>query len=312
MINTEPPPSIRNLAKLIETTKPSSISHLMTVVYDHQGYEWFIQMVEEILPAQSQQILAETEHSAMIKTFIRIFQEEYFPLIDYIVEDIADRADGTAFMDQEVWDELASAVPIDLEGFLIEEEEEVIQWLRGNGSMRMEMAIIPILLPMNDILYMHDKQIRLSWLDAAAEVLPPDSVAKIPLEGFPLETILQTFEKNDLQDLYNLTLWTAQRTPYELINIQYSPDQYVQPDISWTQKEIQSIAEEWRAARPIMQSVHRAIDWIGKDRPTRFRHIVNLIEQEHQGLVKENTEHATQTTEQPNSPYAITPVGTTT
>ena len=308
MTNTQPHTSITGLLDLIRTPKASSISHMLTVVSDHQGYEWFIQMVEAILPEQSQQILSEPEHSTMIRTFIRIFQEEYFPLLDHIVEDIADRADGNDFMNQEVWDELAMEVPIDLEGFLIEDEDEIINLLRGNGA-RMEMAIIPILLPITEILYTHDQHIRLSWLDAAAEVLPPDSVAKIPLEGFPLNTILQTFQKNGLEDLYNLAIWTARQTPYELINIQYSPDEFIQPNISWTREDIQDIAEEWRRARPIMQSVWRALDWLGKDRTTRFQHIVNLIEKEHKTLEKENAEHANHTTESPNSPYAIAPMG---
>lgn len=311
MINT-PPTSITGLLDLIRTTKPSSINHMLTVVYDHQGYEWFIQMVEEILPKQWQQILAETEHSNMIRTFIRIFQEEYFPLIEHIVEDIADRADGNDFMDQEVWDELAIAVPIELEGFLVEEESDIIDWLRGNVGMRMEMAIIPILLPIEEILYTDEKNIRLSWLDAAAEVLPLDSLAKIPIEGFPLDTVLQTFQKNGLEDLYNLTLWTARKTPYELINIQYSPNEFIQPNISWIREDIQSIAEEWRRARPIMQSVKRSWDWLSKDRTTKFQHIVNLIEKEHKQLEKENAEHATHTPESPNPPYTIAPVGTAT
>ena len=312
MINNNPPTSITGLLNLIRTTKPSSISHMLTVVSDHQGYEWFIQMVEEILPEQSQQILAETEHSNMIKTFIRIFQKEYFPLIEYIVEDIADRADGNDFMDQEVWDELAIAVPIELEGFLVEEESEIIDWLRNDGGVQMEMAIIPLLLPIKEILYPDDESIRLSWLDAATEVLPPDSVAKIPIEGFPLETVLQTFKQNGLEDLYNLTIWTARKTPYELINIQYSPNEFIQPNISWIRGDIQSIAEEWRQARPIMKSVWRSLDWLSKDRTTKFRHIVNLIEKEHKTLEKENAEHAIQAPESPNSPYTIAPVGTAT
>ena len=296
MINTKPPTSITGLLNLIRTAKPSSISHILNVVSDHQGYAWFIKMVEEILPEQSQQILTETEHGNMIRTFTRIFQEEYFPLLEHIVEEIADRADDNHFMDQEVWEELAIAVPINLEGFLIEEEDDIINWLRGDGT-RMEMAIIPILLPIQEILYTDDKNIRLSWLDAATEVLPPDSIAKIPLEGFPINTILQTFQENGLEDLYNLTMWTARQTPYELINIQDSPDEFVQPNISWTRKDIQDIAEEWRQARPIMQSVWRALDWLGKDRTTRFQHIVNLIDKEHKTLEKENAEHANHTPE---------------
>ena len=274
-MNAKPPTSLQALLDTLEQTRPAAITALLVIVNDYQGYRWLEDVVQAVLPDRREHIFRDYDHAGTIARFRTEFENRYFPLLDDIME-LA--AESDVLYSDDHWATLMQEVPIALHGFLLEDAHQLAEWLEPHHYY-LEMALTPLLLPVSSISYEDDPNIRVSWLEAAARVVDRATLSQIPPEGFDPAAAVAALSADEYGDLRNLVQWTLRETDHEILNIQYGPDEYICPEIPWDPDCIQETAAAWRAAQPTLESVHRALDWLGKDPRKHFAQVVELIVQ---------------------------------
>lgn len=245
---------------------------MLALVNEHEGFQTFAEIVRDILPRHSEEIIATPEHATTITLFRRYFEEEYFPLLDFVMEIAAEEAPHLA---ADPWESLIGSVPVELHGFMIEDVHEHVESIRST-RLPASLTILPILLPMSHLTWEYDDGVRVSWLEEAANRIPRRILAKIPPDGFEAQHLLETFPQTD-PDLHNYFLWALGKTPYDIINFQYHPDEYFQPALSWDREEIEIVAQDWRDAQPILQSVRRAMRNFDEDPADNLDAIIEAL-----------------------------------
>lgn len=265
------PSALQALTPALRPRAPTHISALLRMLSNQDGYRWFRAMLSALMPEAATEILAHLEYPDMLRAFRQEFEARYLPLEEAIMESIAE--DSTQ---EKPWEYLRHCVPIQLYGFIIDDPHEYTevlarQWVRpGTGLMT-------LLFSSGRISWEADDAVKLSWIEACADIVPSHILGRIPLEGFTAKHIADTFQEHGMADLRNLALWIDSDTPYRLLNYQYHPELLQELDFPWERELIAEAAEQWREAQVFLHSVKRGQQWLEQDPPRRLNLIISLL-----------------------------------
>ena len=277
-METKPPPTITALTRLFGP-RPFKLSALSKIAANAQDHRDFTQLVREYLPKDAEEILSMPEPTHRVQKFSTLFGQQYFPLHQTITQDYMDEWEPE-------WGEtpygfIIQGIPYELHGIDPTEDPHDL-WANFHGGIA-SMALIPRLEPSDYI----DSDIRTSWFESALEVIPRETLAKIPPGGIPRETLASVLPGTEYEGLHNFTLWLTSSADNFFVDEQYDPEQGLQSADPWTSEHIGWVTQEWREASVILNSMHTLANWLDDDLPTRFDRMLDFVQDQANQLASE-------------------------
>lgn len=227
------------------------------------------------MPDAAAAILGHSEYSDMLRAFRLEFETRYLPLDETIDETIMEMVIDEG-PQEDPWECLRQWVPVQLYGFISDDPHEYAAAL-AERWIRPGMGRMTLLFPACRLSWEPDHNVKLAWLEACADIVPARILSRIPLEGFEVPQITNTFRDYGMTDLQNLALWIGGDTPTRCSTANTTRKCFR----NWTSPGERELIEEgggqWRDARTFLQSVERGQQWIEANPPQRLNLIITLL-----------------------------------
>lgn len=116
--------------------------------------------------------------------------------------------------------------------------------------------------------------LRIAWLDMAAGVIPPETLARIPNGGFDLDVLAAALRGTRYEGAAQAAQWVWGETNNFLLD--HSDEDGVDYADPWDMAVIEEATAEWRDAQRIMVSVGSMLRWLEQDMPGHFREVLDF------------------------------------
>ena len=275
------PPTLSGLAEKL-LRRPPSLRELVTLVGYADDYAWFAGLVRRLFPNEAEAALAAPDLRTRVERFANLFGERHFPLYAPIIEFWTD-AEG----EEPPWSWLRRGIPFDLMGFGYDGLHEMWNGYRDGFS-----ALLLLVRP-PDSFYGESDEIRVAWLESAAERIPKETLERIPQGGIPVENLAEAVKDTRFEGAAKAASWVFAETGNFFLDHCYddgSFDGFCDP---WDDDIIAEGTEEWRKASALMDSVCKLGDWLEEDLPGRFAEMLDFVLERvpHQQQDKEECDH---------------------
>ena len=274
-MQVHPPPRLTQiLPQILHGAKraPKSITGIMDLISNIEDQIWFKGIVREFTPADANEILAETGTVAKVSSFAEKFERHHFPLSYIFTDGYLDEWD---MEDQNsVYTMLRSGIPYALFG--IDPEEAHDAWNSYYGRGRALMMLIPIL---EDGYFRNEDDVRVSWMESAAEHVSKDTLLKIPPRGIPQNSLIQAVEGTPLEGIAHVASWLMSNSGNFFVDDNYMEAEFQSID-EWNEEIITLASEVWREAEKILTPINRLANWLdedGADMDERFSQTLDFV-----------------------------------
>ena len=270
-MEVQPPP---RLTLMLPTPKraPHSLDGIMNLISNVEDQVWFKGIVREFTPDEADEILAETDSVSRVTCFAEKFERHYFPL-SYIFSD-GYLDDWEMEDNNSVYTILRNGIPYTLFG--IQPEEVHDAWRSCYGEGRALMMLIPML---QDGYFRKDDDIRVSWMESAAEYISKDTLLKIPHHGIPQNSLIQAVEGTPLEGVAHVASWLMSNSGNLFVDDNYTDGEFQSTD-SWDNDVITEASEIWKKAQRILVPMNKLGSWLeeeGADMNERFSQMLDFI-----------------------------------
>lgn len=258
------------LSALIERTRaslPVTITGLIELMEGSLHIVDFRQLVHRFLPGHELRIMGEPGDAGKIGTFMRLFEERYFPLVDdpYFM-----------FDSEEPLVELMSGIPAQLHGFSDDDYHQI-------PDMRLGIQIMSTLfdLPYGDGHEDGEAGGRMALLDSVLSELAPrpklqaaldNELKRIPEGGFPHEVVAGRCAEGRWQAVGDAARWWWQATDNAWLDYNHETVGW----LDWHEDTVEALTHDWPAARAILDRVHELAGLLEQE-PLRLREIIDHI-----------------------------------
>ena len=238
---------------------PPSMEEVMEVLDETQSRRWFRAMTQDLLPEESEEILAGENDAAIVRRFGSAFSERYFPVYESIAWDIGETGSLSLYSD------LRTGIPLEMEG--VDDEAWHDVWDELNPGMG-TIALLP------EITF--DPGIRTAWLEEAARYIPMGTLKRIPPGGIPIDRIERALSGTRLDCAADALRWFFRNSGNLFVDLSQAM-YYESVPASWDRETVMELGEEWRQAIPILEGSIRAQKWMEEDPPARFAELLDLV-----------------------------------
>ena len=223
-------------SKLI--TGPPSLSKLIDLLENSDSIAYFLEMVREYLPAHEAEIMSGTDDLSRIRSFVRYFDEQYFPLQD--VEGYYEDYEFSDFL---------SHIPVDLMGFSYDDYEEFNSFRDG----------FVLLLSIAESPY-EDNQ-RIALIERVKELVGKQMVEMIPPDGWSLDEIHRRLDGSKYEGCAAFADWIHSCTGCWQLDANY--EDYV-PE-GWSREIIDGLTEQRAEVIDLQEKMQRMYEWLEED-----------------------------------------------
>ena len=261
--------------------RPPSLRELVTIVGYADDYAWFTELVRRLFPNEGEAALSAPDVRTRVERFANLFGERHFPLYQPYFEFFLE--DG----DEPPWSWLRRGIPFDLMGFGYDGLHELWNGYRDGISALLLLARPP------DSFYGESDEIRVAWLESAAERIPQQTLQRLLEGGIPVEELTDAVKDTRFEGAAKAAAWVFAETGNFFLDHTYEDGSYDGFADPWEDDIIAEGTEEWRKASALMDSVFTLADWLEEDLPARFAEMLDdvlprLPEQEQR---KEDDDH---------------------
>ena len=246
--------------------RPPSLRELVTLVGYADDYAWFTGLVRRLFPNEAEAALAAPDLRTRVERFANLFGERHFPLYAPVIEFWTD-AEG----EEPPWSWLRRGIPFDLMGFGYDGLHEM--W---NGY-RDGISALALLVRPPDSFYSESDEIRVAWLESAAERIPQETLVRIPLGGIPVENLAEAVKDTRFEGAAKAASWVFAETGNFFLDACYEDGNYDGFCDPWEDEIIAEGTEEWRKASALMDSVCKLADWLEEDLPAHFAEMLDFV-----------------------------------
>ena len=258
------PALLSGLAQLL-LRRPPSLRELVIVVGYADDYAWFTGLVRRLFPDEAEAALSAPDVRTRVERFANLFADKHFPLYTPIIEFWAEDDDEPA------WSWLRRGIPFDLMGFGYDGLHELWHGYRDGISAMLLLVKPP------DSFYGESEEIRVAWLESAAERIPQETLERIPRGGLPVEALAEAVKDTRFEGAAKAAFWVFAGTGNFFLDHSYEDGSYDGFAHPWDDEIIAEGTEEWRKAREIMDSVCSLADWLEEDLPGRFAEMLDAV-----------------------------------
>ena len=291
-VATAAPALLSGLAQLL-LRRPPSLRELVTIVGYADDYAWFAELVRRLFPNEAEAALSAPDVRTRVERFANLFGERHFPLYMPVI-DFWTEMEG----EEPPWSWLRRGIPFDLMGFGYDGLHEMWNGYRDGISALLLLARPP------DSFYGESDEIRVAWLESAAERIPQQTLERIPRGGIPVETLTEAVKGTRFEGAAKAASWVFAETGNFFLDHSYEDGSYDGFADPWEDEIIAEGTEEWCKASALMDSVCKLADWLEEDLPGRFAEMLDTIlprlpEQEQE---QEESDHEQRTRHDPVVP----------
>ena len=258
------PPRLSGLAEKL-LRRPPSLRELAVIVGYADDYAWFAELARRLLPDEAEAALSAPDLRTRVERFVRLFSERHFPLYAAYFEFCLD------YGDEPPWSWMRRGVPFHLAGFDYDALHELWDGYRDG------LAAMALLVRPPDSFYSESDEIRVAWLESAAERIPQETLERIPQGGIPLEDLTEAVKGTRFEGAAHAASWVWAETGNFFLDHNFEDgnyDGFVDP---WDDEIIAEGTREWRGASALMDSVCKLTDWLEEDLPGRFAEMLDFI-----------------------------------
>ena len=162
------PALLSGLSELL-LRRPPSLRELVTVIGYADDYAWFAGLVCRLFPDRAEAVLSAPDLHTRVERFANLFGERHFPLYAPYFE-FWTEMEG----EEPPWSWLRRGIPFDLMGFGYDGLHEMWNGYRDGISALLLLARPP------DSFYGESDEIRVAWLESAAEHIPQSTLERVP------------------------------------------------------------------------------------------------------------------------------------
>ena len=193
------PALLSGLSQLL-LRRPPSLRELVTVIGYADDYAWFMGLVRRLFPNEGEAALSAPDVRTRVERFANLFGERHFPLYMPVIEFWTEADDAPP------WSWLRRGIPFDLMGFGYDGLHELWNGYRDGISALLLLAKPP------DSFYGEPDEIRVAWLESAAERIPKETLERIPQGGIPVESLTEAVKETRFEGAAKAALWVFAET----------------------------------------------------------------------------------------------------
>ena len=245
--------------------RPPSLRELVTIVGYADDYAWFAGLVRRLFPNEGETALSALDVRARVERFANLFGEKHFPLYMPVIEF------WTEADEEPPWSWLRRGIPFDLMGFGYDGPHELWNGYRDGISALLLLARPP------DSFYGESDEIRVAWVESAAERIPQQTLERIPQGGIPVEALTEAVTETRFEGAAKAAAWVFAETGNFFLDHSYEDGSYDGFADPWDDDIIADGTEEWRKASALMDSVFTLADWLEEDLPGRFAEMLDTV-----------------------------------
>ena len=194
-----------------------------------------------------------------VERFANLFGERHFPLYMPVIEFFFE--DG----EEPPWSWLRRGILFDLMGFGYDSLHELWHGYRDGISALLLLTRPP------DSFFGESDEIRVSWLESAAERIPQQTLERIPQGGIPVEALAEAVKETRFEGAAQAASWVFAKTGNFFLDHTYEDGSYDGFCDPWEDEVIAEGTEEWRRASALMDSGVQAGRLAGKGPPRPLR-----------------------------------------
>ncbi|MFN8472134.1 MAG: hypothetical protein U0822_08100 [Anaerolineae bacterium] len=222
--------------------RPRSAAALLAC---HASELEFRLVVQAIFPDEAADIwqvrqAGTSRETARVEAFLRRVEERFFPVYE-----------------AEEYDQVAWAIPFVRLGWSYEDFHDLER--RMGELLLLALCEAPV-------------DIRVALLDRAEAYIPPETLARIPPEGFGRDNLHAQFDGTSCAAVAEFADWLWGETGTAFLDL----DDEIEVTVAgWSRENVLDLAEQWRAAQGILDRIEGLINWLEADPAARFAQLVN-------------------------------------
>ena len=270
-MRTQPPLSITALSRLNTLHRnPPSIQDLSSLAHGASDYPWFRSLITRYLPDDAPAIFNNPSRFDQFRQFLTRFEAHYFPLSDYIFPD--PDMEEYPFDWAAPWTILRDGVPYHLAGFSDEDFHSLWEYSNSPG-----LPSIALLCDLSDHWSYIDNGLRLSWLDSASELIPQETLQRIPAQGFTHVQITAALTNSPYQPALTAIAWLFAHTGNFFLDNYFDGSNFNGFSDPWEPDILAHATSLWLQANSILANIHAFTDWLERDLPANFALLLQHI-----------------------------------
>ena len=272
------------LTALIELTerRPPRITVVIRKLHrgdNAQDRAWFEELLRQTVPEQAWEILQLDNGWDQILSFAARFRTNHFPLSEEHLQIQADwRQEEPEVEDEEggPYSLLREGIPFELMGFTWDERH--IMWDQTKNGLS-ALALLPA-VPENEVDASYDydefQGLRQAWLESAADLIPAETLRRIPEGGIPLKRLEEAVRGTPMEAAHLAGRWIYGMTGTFFLDESF-PEEFNGYSDPWDDEIIEYGTQEWQKAKVILDQVDQLTTWLEEDLPERFGQMLDLI-----------------------------------
>ena len=267
-MQVQSPPKLTLLLPPLERA-PLSINGIIDLIANFEDQIWFNELVKEFTPGAAHDVQTANSPAMKVAAFAEHFERRHFPLNYIFTDGYLEEWD----MDEpnSIYSMLRAGIPYFMMGVDPDDVHEA--WTGQYGPGRSAMMLIPRL---EEGYFYRDDDIRLAWLEAAAEHIPRETLLRIPAQGIPMICLAQALEGTPMEAVLNAARWLVSDSGNFFIDENY-PEGECQSGDPWEREVVEEATKIWKEAQEIMDPINKLANWLDHDTGPRFTQMLDFI-----------------------------------
>ena len=275
------PPRIRNVIRKLHGRE------------DEKERAWFKELLHRTVPEQAWEILQIDNEWDQILSFAARFKWNHFPLSENHLQIQADWRQEEREYEYEheeggPYSLIREGIPFELMGFNWDELHAMWDQTRNGLSA---LALLPAVPDEYQAGYDHEEcqGMRQAWLESAADLIPAETLRRIPEGGIPLERLEEVVRGTPMEAAQLAGRWVWGMTGTFFLD-EFFPEEFNGYSDLWEDENIEYGTQEWQKAKAILHRVEQLTTWLEEDLPERFGQMLDLILERLEGVPENSRE----------------------
>ena len=244
---------------------------------DGEARAWFEELLQQTVPERAWEILQLDNEWEQVLSFAARFSMDHFPLCEEYLEMQADwrqEEPEYGYFERSPYNLIKEGIPFLLMGFSWEEQHEM--WDQHSSGMG-ALTLLAAMPAHGEFLAREFRGMRETWLESASDLIPAETLQRLPDGGIPLELLEEAVRGTPLEAAPLAGRWIHGTTGIFFLDNCFPEDftgGYCDP---WDVDIIEYARQEWAKAKDILDRIERLSAWLNEDLPERFGQMVDFI-----------------------------------
>ena len=137
--------------------------------------------------------------------------------------------------------------------------------------------------------YKECQGMRQAWLESAADLIPAETLRRIPEGGIPLKLLEEAVRGTPMEAAQLAGRWVWGMTGTFFLD-EFFPEEFNGYSDLWEDENIEYGTQEWQKAKAILHRVEQLTTWLEENLPERFGQMLDLILERLEGVPENSRE----------------------